>query len=171
MLYQQHVSKGMENLAKGVIPRLPRVMELVVTVTPHRVQQIALARSLNYALRANIAANELDFFNNKVLNICIKDIDAKFSIRYVNRRLLVGEATPNPDLSFSATGYDLVLIATQRLDPDMLFFQRRLEMNGDTALGLGIKNLLASIELDEQFNPSIAEALQRFAVLIERYRQ
>ena len=52
----------------------------------------------------------------------------------------------------------------------MLFFQRRLEMNGDTELGLGIKNMLASIELHSQLHPRVAATVQQIAGLILRYR-
>ena len=82
----------------------------------------------------------------------------------------MAEAQAEPDLRFSASSHDLLLIATQKLDPDMLFFQRRLEMNGDTELGLGIKNLLASIELNTQLPPRIAAAVQQIAGYVARYR-
>ena len=170
MLYQQRVSKGVDALAQAMIPHLPGAMGWAVRVVPDRLQQVALARSLNYALREAIAADELDFFCDKLLNICVKDIGVQFSVRYCNHKLVVAEAQAEPDLRFSASSYDLLLIATQRLDPDMLFFQRRLEMNGDTELGLGIKNLLASIELNTQLPPRIAAAVQQMAGYVARYR-
>ncbi|MGO2436765.1 MAG: ubiquinone anaerobic biosynthesis accessory factor UbiT, partial [Serratia proteamaculans] len=33
-------------------------------------------------------------------------------------------------------------------DPDTLFFQRRLQIEGDTELGLYVKNLMDAIELE-----------------------
>lgn len=171
MLYQQRVSQGVDALAQAIIPRLPPVLARVARVVPERLQQLALARSLNYALHTAIAAGELDFFRNKLLNIGISDLGIQFSIRYHKHKLLVAQAQPRPDLRFSATSYDLLLIATQKLDPDMLFFQRRLEMNGDTELGLEIKNLLASIELDSKINARLARELQRFAELVARYHE
>lgn len=171
MLYQQRVRQEVDKLMTEVVVRLPRVMKWVATVTPGSVQRAALARSLNYALRNTLATDELAFFQGKVLNIEIADIGAEFSIRYKNSQLIVTEKVANADLRFSASSYDVLLIATQRLDPDMLFFQRRLEMNGDTELGLGIKNLLASIELDQQLNARLAQVLQRCAGIIERYRE
>lgn len=38
-------------------------------------------------------------------------------------------------------------------DPDTLFFQRRLQIEGDTELGLYVKNLMDAIELDSM--PSV----------------
>ena len=43
---------------------------------------------------------------------------------------------------------DLILIAARKEDPDTLFFQRRLRIEGDTELGLNVKNLMDSIDLD-----------------------
>ncbi|WP_062065073.1 ubiquinone anaerobic biosynthesis accessory factor UbiT [Cellvibrio sp. OA-2007] len=171
MLYQQRVSQGVDALAQAMIPRLPSAMNWAARRVPDRLQQVALARSLNYALREAIAADELDFFCNKLLHICVKDIDVQFGIRYHRHKLVVTDAVAEPDLRFSANSYDLLLIATQQLDPDMLFFQRRLEMNGDTELGLGIKNLLASIELNAQLPPRIASVIQQVAGTIARNRK
>lgn len=170
MLYQQRVSQGVDSIARALMPRLPVALNWIGRAVPDRLQHLALARSLNYLLREAIVLGELDFFTDKVLNICIKDLGVNCSIRYRNKSVLVAEALSNPHLRFSADSYDLLLIATQKLDPDMLFFQRRLEMNGDTELGLGIKNMLASIELHSQLHPRVAATVQQIAGLILRYR-
>ncbi|MEF1206178.1 ubiquinone anaerobic biosynthesis accessory factor UbiT, partial [Photobacterium damselae] len=52
------------------------------------------------------------------------------------------------DVSFSGECNDLVLIAARKEDPDTLFFQRRLRIEGDTELGLEVKNLMDSIDLE-----------------------
>jgi predicted lipid carrier protein YhbT len=38
-------------------------------------------------------------------------------------------------------------LATRRADPDMMFFDRRLLIEGDTETGLRLKNILDAIEL------------------------
>ena len=43
---------------------------------------------------------------------------------------------------------DFWALATRREDPDTLFFQRRLALEGDTDTGLALKNLLDSLEYD-----------------------
>ena len=48
-------------------------------------------------------------------------------------------------VTFSANSAELVLVAAKE-DPDTLFFQRKLSIQGDTELGLVVKNLLLSIE-------------------------
>ncbi|TNE78074.1 MAG: hypothetical protein EP339_04660, partial [Gammaproteobacteria bacterium] len=53
-----------------------------------------------------------------------------------------GEATIRGSLSAFVT------LAERRQDPDQLFFQRRLVIEGDTELGLALKNLLDGLEWD-----------------------
>ena len=48
-------------------------------------------------------------------------------------------ADEQEDVSFSGNANDLVLIAARKEDPDTLFFQRRLRIEGDTELGLYVK--------------------------------
>lgn len=52
-----------------------------------------------------------------------------------------------PDVTVRASLRDFVAIALRREDPDALFFQRRLVMEGDTELGHGLKNALDSLSL------------------------
>ena len=42
-----------------------------------------------------------------------------------------------------------VLLATRHADPDTLFFQRRLRVEGDTELGLAIKNTMDGMDWDD----------------------
>ncbi len=51
-----------------------------------------------------------------------------------------------PDVTFSATARDFLLLLARREDPDTLFFSRRLAIEGDTELGLTVKNLLDAID-------------------------
>ena len=44
---------------------------------------------------------------------------------------------------------DLILVAGRKEDPDTLFFQRRLSIEGDTELGLEVKNLMDNIEFEQ----------------------
>jgi predicted lipid carrier protein YhbT len=54
-------------------------------------------------------------------------------------------ALGRPDVTIRASVQDYVSLALKREDPDSLFFARRLVVEGDTDLGLIIKNALDSI--------------------------
>jgi predicted lipid carrier protein YhbT len=42
--------------------------------------------------------------------------------------------------------YDFLMLMSRREDSDTLFFLRRLEREGDTALALGVRNLLDGLD-------------------------
>lgn len=50
-----------------------------------------------------------------------------------------------PDVVVRAGLRDYLALALRREDPDSLFFARRLVIEGDTALGLAVKNALDSL--------------------------
>lgn len=54
-----------------------------------------------------------------------------------------------PDLTLSASARDFLLLLARREDPDTLFFSRRLVSEGDTALGLTVKNLLDALDPEQ----------------------
>lgn len=51
-----------------------------------------------------------------------------------------------PDVTIRASASDYLALALRREDPDTLFFSRRLVIEGDTELGLVIKNALDSAD-------------------------
>ncbi len=70
-----------------------------------------------------------------------------------------------PDLTVSATARDFLLLLARREDPDTLFFSRRLVSEGDTELGLTVKNLLDALDPDtvlRQLPAPLARAARRW---------
>jgi predicted lipid carrier protein YhbT len=54
-------------------------------------------------------------------------------------------ALGRPNVTLRASLADYAALALQREDPDTLFFTRRLVIEGDTALGLELKNALDAL--------------------------
>ncbi|MHB8936746.1 MAG: ubiquinone anaerobic biosynthesis accessory factor UbiT [Thiobacillus sp.] len=68
------------------------------------------------------------------------------------------------DLTISASARDLLLLLSRREDPDTLFFSRRLVSEGDTELGLIVKNLLDALDPERvlgRLPTPLARAAQR----------
>lgn len=76
------------------------------------------------------------------------------------------EADPN----FSGNANDLILIVARKQDPDTLFFQRRLQIEGDIELGLCVKNLMGAIELESLPAP-LRIGLLKLASFVEAAQQ
>ena len=51
-----------------------------------------------------------------------------------------------PDLAFRANLSAFLQLLARQEDPDTLFFNRELSIEGDTELGLVVKNMLDAIE-------------------------
>ncbi len=70
-------------------------------------------------------------------------------------------------MRFSGDAYTFLLLVTQREDADSLFFQRRLRIEGDTAIGLHLKNFLDALGEPPLPGPA-RQALERFTDLYAR---
>ncbi|MEW5756916.1 MAG: SCP2 sterol-binding domain-containing protein [Pseudomonadota bacterium] len=128
---------------------LPKPLTLPLGLVPPSLHSRMMVLALNRIFAALIRAGELDFLANKI--VCIKLRDAGVALR---ARLLIdsfevcNESLP-ADVTISGDVYDFLLLATRKEDSDTLFFQRRLCIEGDTALGLELKNRLDALELED----------------------
>ena len=76
--------------------------------------------------------------------ICVKDLG--INLRFTVTQRGFSPDSGAPDLTISATARDFLLLLSRREDPDTLFFSRRLVSEGDTELGLTVKNLLDALD-------------------------
>lgn len=125
----------------------PALLKMPVKMVPFMVKRQVLERLLRWQLGQALAEGELDFLNNRWLSITVRDMGLSWCTTVQNEQLVVQESAP-ADVSFSADASDLLMIAARKQDPDTLFFQRRLVIEGDTELGLYVKNLMDTIEPD-----------------------
>ena len=58
---------------------------------------------------------------------------------------VVVPSTRSPDVTMRGTVKVLLDVFTGRVDPDTVFFSRRLEITGDTAAAVHLKNILATL--------------------------
>lgn len=137
-------------------PTLPRMLTLPLGLTPPRLNSTVLASILNGIFRPELADGELDFLAGRVMLIRIDDARLVFRLTLDHRRLRAARASAADDLSIAGDTYEFLLLATRREDPDTLFFNRRLRLGGDTELGLYVKNLLDSLELEQRLGPLLA---------------
>ena len=75
-------------------------------------------------------------------------LGAEFTLTAKGFRRSAPTPGKKPDLIISATTRDFMALALREEDPDTLFFSRRLRMEGDTDLGLLVKNTLDAVDWD-----------------------
>jgi Putative lipid carrier protein len=124
-----------------------------------------LEQLLGWQFQQALEDGDLAFLEGRWLSIDVRDIGLKWYTSVENDRLIVSDSA-EADVSFSADASDLLLIAARKQDPDTLFFQRRLTIEGDTELGLYVKNLMDAIEL-EQMPKALRVGLLQLANFVE----
>nr|WP_282437314.1 SCP2 domain-containing protein [Vibrio amylolyticus] len=123
-------------------------MRSPVHFLPRTVQKKALLESMKAVFKEALEDGDFEFLEGKWLKIEVRDIALSWYISYQQEKLIVADKPVQEDVSFSGDLNDLVLIAGRKEDPDTLFFQRRLSIEGDTELGLEVKNLMDSVDLE-----------------------
>ncbi len=114
----------------------PSLMSVPVKLAPFALKRRAGA-SAELAVSPCAGGGELEFLRG-VGCIHVRDIGLLWYTSVVDGRLVVSQQA-DADVSFSADASDLLMIAARKQDPDTLFFQRRLVIEGDTELGLYVK--------------------------------
>lgn len=115
----------------------PSLMSVPVKLAPFALKRPVLEQVLSWQFRQALA-EELEFLEGRWLSIHVRDIGLLWYTSVVDGRLVVSQQA-DADVSFSADASDLLMIAARKQDPDTLFFQRRLVIEGDTELGLYVK--------------------------------
>ncbi|ENM5730817.1 SCP2 domain-containing protein [Vibrio mimicus] len=129
------------------------ILRSPIHLLPQNVQKKALLDAMGLVFREALQDGDFEFLEEKWLKVEVKDMDLHWFISYQDDKLVVADAPVREDVSFSGNLNDLVLIAGRKEDPDTLFFQRRLSIEGDTELGLEVKNLMDSVDLQQLPKP------------------
>jgi predicted lipid carrier protein YhbT len=119
---------------------------------------LAFVTGLNLALAKKLNPDVTQMLVGKKLRLQVTDARWAFDFEWKNDRFVACQKLEAADLTISASAHDFVKLARRQEDPDTLFFNRRLAMEGDTELGLLVKNTIDAIELPvldlEPFKPA-----------------
>lgn len=120
----------------------------VLSTVPASWQASVLQRLLNSALVELIDNGELDFLEGRCCVIALTERNLSWPINFDGKKIRVLSNLP-ADVTVSASAADFLDLLSQRVDPDTLFFQRRLSIEGDVDMGLQVKNLLDALDDDD----------------------
>ena len=155
----------LEKLRSRLVQFGPSLLSVPVKLTPFALKRQVIQQVLSWQFRQALEEGELEFLDGRWLSIEVCDIGLCWFTSVENGKLMVSDSAP-VDVSFSANASDLLMIAARKQDPDTLFFQRRLVIEGDTELGLYVKNLMDAIELD-QMPKALRTVLMQMADFVE----
>lgn len=143
----------------------PALLVKPITLIPGRVHASVISVALNRLFQEQIADGELEFLSGRYLRVEVMDVGIRFILSFNGRHFSAAIGKRSPDLTFRGNLHDFLQLAARREDSDTLFFQRRLKIEGDTDMGLGIKNFLDAIEVESlpyhrQIDKFLGSALQ-----------
>ncbi len=129
--------------------RLPAFVTRIGQSLPQWPHALGLVGGLNGLLLLKLLdAEALEPLTGRVFAVEVEDTAAVARFTFDGLRFvpLLAADGPAPDLTFRATLSAYLQLLARQEDPDTLFFQRRLVIEGDTELGLLVKNLLDAVE-------------------------
>ena len=136
--------------AQFTIPKfkLPEFIASIGQKLPQWPHALALVAGLNAALKMKLLPeSELDALEDKLFRVRILDTGGEATYTYRNGLFRpVFRPEREPDLAFAANLSAYLQMLARQEDPDTLFFNRELEITGNTELGLIVKNMLDAVE-------------------------
>ena len=139
-------------------------LRVVLAQAPERALTRLLAAALTHLLRGQALAGRLPELAGKHVSLLVSDLRRELRFRITPAGLASGWDTAWPENCSCVSGTsaihggwdvrirgsydDFWRLANRSEDPDTLFFQRRLTIEGDTETGLMLKNLLDGLEYD-----------------------
>jgi predicted lipid carrier protein YhbT len=148
-------------------PMANRILGLPGRVIPYAAQKPVLYIALNRAFQEPLKYGELEFLEGRKVRIKVTDMNLDWLIQVGAERFSPVDRAQEEDVCISGELLDFTLLATRQADPDTLFFQRRIRVEGDTELGLGIKNTMDSMDWDDLPIP-LRRFLQGLGRVIEK---
>ena len=128
--------------------RLPAFVATIGQKLPQWPHTLTLVAGLNAALKMKLLPkSELAALEDKQFRVRVLDTGGEASYTYRDGLFRpVFRPEREPDLAFAANLSAFLQLLARQEDPDTLFFNRELSIEGDTELGLVVKNMLDAVE-------------------------
>ncbi|VAW60815.1 hypothetical protein MNBD_GAMMA11-3171 [hydrothermal vent metagenome] len=150
-------------------PCLPSGVSAPLKRVPEKLHLQLLIVFLNKLLKNQLKEGDLEFLEQKMLFIKVSDINITYAISLKNKRLIAASTESDSDLRVEASLYDFLTLVARHVDSDTLVFQRRLLMQGNTELGLELKNFLDGLDIESTGAFTIIELLLKKSLPVYRY--
>ncbi|WP_434630500.1 ubiquinone anaerobic biosynthesis accessory factor UbiT [Chromobacterium sp. CV08] len=123
---------------------LPAAAARLLSRLPASPPSRLLAAALNRLVGSRALPADASQLAGKRLALQLRDAGLTLCLAVDESGFRAGDG--QADLRLSANCADFARLLLREEDPDTLFFQRRLVIEGDTELGLLVKNLLDSVD-------------------------
>lgn len=134
-------SADLMQLGGRIAARLKPLIERLPMAPPTH----AMAVALNRVLWPRLPADAKTQLSHRVVEIAVSDLGLRLRLQLDNRGFCTAPAGAPPALRIAASVPAYWRLLRGEDDADRLFFERELVMEGDTELGLVLKNTLDAL--------------------------
>ena len=131
----------LEAVAAKVAARLKPIVQRL----PMQPPAMALSAVLNRVLLARLPQDAREALSNRTVEVCVTDIGLVLRLQLDGSGFKLAPAGSPVVLRIAADGPSYWRLIRGEDDADRLFFERALVMEGDTEMGLVLKNTLDAI--------------------------
>ena len=129
------------------IPSVPQPLGKLLAALPQFPHSMLMSILSTLFVRDPFAPGDAERIRGKVVCLNVHDAGVRVKLRIERGGYAPCHDRTEPDVTVSAGAREFLLLALRKDDPDTLFFDRRLCVEGDTDLGLIVKNALDRVEL------------------------
>jgi predicted lipid carrier protein YhbT len=147
------------------LPAFPQFLARLVARLPHTPPSLVFCLTANQLLWPML--KQQDWSSLAGRRYAARVTDLGLALRFTVSARGFAPAAGIPDLTVSASAGDFLRLVLRREDPDTLFFSRRLVTEGDTELGLTVKNLLDALDPEAVLGVLPAPALRLARALVD----
>lgn len=164
-MYPLAINSVFENKIAPLISKLlsPTNFANIASKIPLVINQHIIEKLLNKAFCEQIQEGDFDFLSQRQLQIEVIDAKLFVGLGFIKGQIACsyfGTQSFDADATLSINSLDAISLAEQQVDPDTLFFQRKLKIRGDTELAHHVKNTIDT--LDPEIIPKIVIKLMGF---------
>lgn len=134
---------------RSASPTIPTFFSKALSRLPAYPGSVIFVTGLNLLLVRHLPADTLQALKGRSLRIHVIDAEILVDFTYEQDAFRAARWRDDVDLTIAASAHDFICLLQREEDPDTLFFSRRLVMEGDTELGLMVKNTLDALDFSE----------------------
>lgn len=127
----------------------PPILSLIATKMPQRLNTMVVEKLLNSAFKEQIDDGDFEFLEGRLLQIEIIDANLFLGLSFKKNKMNCfhfNKQACQSDVTLSIETLDAISLIQQEVDPDTLFFQRKLKIKGDTDLAHHVKNTIDTLD-------------------------
>ncbi len=143
-------------------------LKLFLRTTSNSVHNVLFCRICTDLMRGQSISKKLKKLEGKVICLTISDTGNSWCFQFVEAGLKPVSHHTKIDVHIKGELKNLLLLVTHNEDPDTLFFNQELSLEGSTEDGLYLRNILDAMEFDTRayiqniFGASVADAIVPF---------